>query len=170
MSLTIAERNAAAHALNVGALGLGENHEEPEARSFAMELIRAGLVRRLMVELYAPTYQQQIDDADPRNPSVYIWTKFSCEIKLHDVINLARSRSIPVDCIDGRDGQAGRASAMAMRRRNQNAAREFTRITGAANGTDAEAKGTLILFGGAHFEGNDGIQRLIPGLPVCMAG
>ncbi|WP_172202400.1 MULTISPECIES: hypothetical protein [unclassified Niveibacterium] len=170
MPLTIDERNAAARALYVGALGLGESHDDPTARSFALELFRTRLVRRLMVELYPAAYQPMVDHAAATNGQVYVVALHHCAITLSDVINAAIAAQIPVHCVDGRDGNIGRASGAAMQRRNQAVGDNFAQITGGNTATHPGARGCLILFGGAHFEGANRIQNYIGGLPYCRAG
>jgi hypothetical protein len=170
MSLSIEERNDAAHALFIGALGLGESHDDPTARSFALELFRTRLARRLMIELFAGAYQAGIDRAAATGGQVWVPTLHSCAISLSDVINAALQAGIPVHCVDGREGNIARATSSAMQRRNQTAGQCFQAITGANDATQPGARGCLILFGGAHFEGSNPIQNYILHLPYCRAG
>lgn len=170
MALNGAERNAAARALFVGALGLGEDHTDETARKFAIDLMKTRLATRLMVELSTDAYQQQVDAAAVSGNKVFLLELHQCSTTLSHVISEAHARGVPVHCVDGRDGNIARVNAGAMQRRNRHAAIQFTAITGAPHARHPAAKGTLILFGGAHFEGDNGIQNLIQDLPVCMAG
>jgi hypothetical protein len=171
MALTIPQRNAAAHALNVGAIGLGEEHTEPDARSFAIELIKTGLVRFLMVELAPGTYQAQVDAAVQRGGGLHLVTKNRCPVSLHDVINTAIAAGVPVHCVDSKWANHRDAHQPAkLKVRNREVGQNFQGITGAHQADAPGAQGCLILFGGAHFEGPDAIQTHIPNLHICMAG
>lgn len=61
----------AARALQFGALGIGENHEERQGRDLAIRLIVGGHVKRLFVELSPGAYGPMIQNATGLAPQGY---------------------------------------------------------------------------------------------------
>jgi hypothetical protein len=156
----------ASEQIKKGALGIGEIHTMPEGRRLAIDLIRAGLVRNLFLEV-PRDYQGAFDGigAHPDDPNVEkkLQTAFLMRNRGHDVAGLDvhiatvaaaayRKGGIKVYCADTLFGIPHKEPAM--KSRDANVVELVRQETGAMGPTDNAAIGTLILFGSEHFERN----------------
>jgi hypothetical protein len=139
------------------AVGVGEDHGKPQARAFALELIKSGHVRNLFLECYQPK-QVSFDTATAQNvgradyQSVIIKEVNEAGPKPHDnrielgkVALFAVSRKVPVHFLDTDTTKIGRA---AMGKRDEEAAERFYGKTAGAGRV-----GSLVLYGSAHLKG-----------------
>ncbi|WP_435635852.1 hypothetical protein ACSC9U_12620 [Pseudomonas solani] len=168
--------------LENGALGIGEDHTQPEGRQLAIDLIDSGLVTHLFIELADAHYggvlanaqqiatnggtRQQIQAACPDG------NLFVCPISLKQVITAALKIGVPVHLAD-HPIMASRSSDF--QRRHNSILQTFRTVTnqpgpGAAQAVGPASVGCLFLWGGAHFEGGRALDTFIPGLPFIMMG
>jgi hypothetical protein len=170
----------AARALQFGALGIGENHEERQGRDLAIRLIVGGHVKRLFVELSPGAYGPMIQNATGLAPQGYAAVRGAlglsslhvCPIALEDVIATAIVHGATVHCVDHRRAmQIGYASSPSgMRLRNSTITSGVQEETETQSARDGGASGSLLLFGGAHFEGGGSIAAMYPDLQWIKAG
>lgn len=174
----------AARALQFGAVGIAEDHEERHGRDLALRLIESNSVRRLFVELSTAAYQGQIDRAaqlraqgrDAVRGRLGFSCTYKCPIALEEVVAAAIVKGIPVHCVDDKVAMnPNRAKTPSgMRTRNATVVKNACEITEAAgpqaSARDAGAIGSLFLFGGAHFEGNDSITAMYRDFVWIKAG
>jgi hypothetical protein len=163
------------------AVGIAEAHNSSRGRTLARQLIATPhLVTHLFVELAPGQYGGQINAATQARAqgraqvrmNLNFMQNFTCDVRLEEVVADAIMAGVPVHCADlavGGTRMGGRPANMTLR--NQNAAAIFTAITGTGDPTNALAAGSLILFGGAHFDvGNNTIPNLLPNLSWVRAG
>lgn len=170
----------AARALHFGALGIGEDHTERHGRDLAIRLITDGHVRRLFVELSPGAFGQMVQAATALAPQGFDAVRgalgfgalHACPIALEDVVATAIVRHVSVHCVDHRRAmQMGFASSDAgMRLRNRTIAEGVQAETETESARDGGAAGSLLLFGGAHFEGGNSIVAVYPDLQWIKAG
>ena len=174
-----------------GAVGVGENHEDQKARSVVLKVIAQGLVTNLFIELFQGTYGATIQAAQnqihqgAQGAQLMLGTVDSGAssrghapnaIPLSRVILAAIVQGdVAIHCADGRFGNHQNGGTPArMMGRNQECGNIFAQVTNAQDALHANARGSLILFVGAHFENagsaNHPIQHYIPNLPVVMCG
>src|ERR1700736_4499083 len=87
----------AARALQFGAVGIAEDHEQRHGRDLALRLIESNSIRRLFVELSPVAYQGQIDRAAGLRSQGHTAVRgvlgfnctYNCPIALEDVVAAA---------------------------------------------------------------------------------
>ncbi len=168
-------------ALQNGALGIGEDHGEPEARQLALELINMGVVRHFFTELYeehgnveklatariAAASGDSLRVVESLCPSGF---SLGNSITQGRVIARALQRGATVHLADTPHMHMG-ASRHAQR--HQNILAKYRRATNQPGPAPARAdvaagRGCLLLWGGAHFEGANALENFIIGLPFMM--
>jgi hypothetical protein len=147
--------------LNAGkALGIGEDHTCADGRNKVLELLTAGVVAHLFIEVrqWGAAFLNQARARGLTNEEAIVkalagkfGVQFACGTPLERVMARAIHRNVPVHCADG-----GTAS---MGSRNSFMATTFKNVTG------GNCAGSVLLIGGAHFEeGNPTLQDEIKGM------
>ena len=149
----------AARRLRGYAVGVGEDHEERQARDVTIRLINNGFVRRLFLECNS-NLQTTLNDAvsAPKSSPGYTTTianlvtnagpRYVNPVPLGDVATTALDNLVPVHFIDLDTPHKTYWKKVILR--DAHAAQEFNRIT-ARTGT----VGCLVLFGGHHLHQKD---------------
>ena len=152
--------NAAVAQLGVGALGVGEDHQNGRSRTEVINLINAGLVQRLFLECDDQN-QHELDAALARNPNLanYVPTiaavvtnrgpQYGNPVPLGNVAVAAvgAANPIPMHFIDTYTRNRGAWDKLTLR--DANAAASFRARTQAGG-----VVGSLVLFGAHHFRGS----------------
>lgn len=166
--------------LRVGALGVGEDHTKPAGRNLALWLIENGHVQNFFVEFPAVTYgaalamAMQAAAAQPPPTRQALGQQMHWEnlhvpaIRLGDVMAEALLRGIPVHLAD-HVRQMTHPHRFATRHANiRNVFRQVTGQAGVPTAVAPGAIGSLLLWGGAHFEGGESLDNYILNLPFVI--
>lgn len=175
--------------LLAGALGIGENHGNGNARELALSLINSGnnaggrLVTNFFTELYEDHGNiQKLESArrlaadgaslgivQAAAPSGFL---LGNPIPQGRVIARALQRGIPVHLADILAMHSGKMH----NQRHAAILNRFRAVTGQPAPGVAQAVGPpacvgcLLLWGGAHFQGGNALDQYIQGLPFVMMG
>jgi hypothetical protein len=159
--------DSATRCLEVGALGIADNHTDRRPRDFAMGLIGGGVVRLLFLEcistaeekLYTAAVQHtDLPDSDYEEKIAEIVDEagpqpYDNDVTLGQVAVLAFRHAVPVHFIDLDIPHKTRSGNPA--KRDKHAADLFSEITE----QHRSRTGCLVLFGGAHFIGGTDTYR-----------
>lgn len=164
--------------LQAGALGIGEDHTMVAGRNLALWLIENGHVQHLFVEFPAPNYGQALNaaiqaaGAQPPPTRQNLAQQMNWEnrhlpaIPLGEVMAEALLRGVTVHLADD-PIQMVHPNRFARRHTTiQNVFRQATGQVGMPSA--AGAVGCLLLWGGAHFEGNHALDNYILNLPFVI--
>lgn len=188
MTIGLIKQEMAARALKFGAVGIGEDHTKPDGRNLAIHLIERGAVKRLFVELSPGKYQGMIDgaanhgstlqgsDATANTSSIMkclgFHVNFSCDVRLEKVVAIAIAHGVPVHCVDHRIAnhpiRGGTPKSMDVR--NDEIVKGVREVTEVSSAREGGAAGSLLLFGGGHFDEKNSITSKFPDLQWIKAG
>lgn len=178
--------NAVNFLLN-GALGVGEEHGDPAARRFVIELIEKGVVTKLFLELpkNMARFSEKMAEANAAAAAGRTMEEIAAvapsgdldignEYPLNRLIAFALSKGIEVYLAD--DRTMARSGGGNFDKRHKSIRDTFNEATGQndAKWFTSAAKGSLFLWGGAHFDDpikkNLNSKNYINGLPWVKKG
>ena len=166
-----------------GALGIGENHTEPNGRELVKLLLKRGAaglgprVTNLFLELssYGGTRDKILAEAaekmqaGDRDRARFLAEALAVEEsrsyaspRLGALLYLGLKHGATVHLADPMIGSG--FSVTAVKRRNAATADYFKRVLSTDRGDSPASVGSLLLFGADHFKLGGGIQKLLPGL------
>lgn len=175
------EKSLAVQVIREGALGIGEDHTKPDGRNLAIELIEGGYVKKLFLE-FPPLddWVSMLEKATEKAPQgvdavrgrIGFGVIFHCSVAIEQVAAVAIVHGATVHLVDHkvamnptRNGTTG-----GMKMRNITIAQGVMGATGTQSACEADAIGSLLLFGGAHFEGAASIVAFYQDLRWVRAG
>jgi hypothetical protein len=147
----LATVNAATLALHQGALGVGEHHDNDNARHHLYEWMLNGLVQQVVLELDFNVL--------PLGPTLqvmgFIDNQWNNDIGLVDLFYLCQTLGIEIRGWDPGD-QLGLTMGQNVTNRNTQVVASFVNqhAPGAPHNAVANAQGTVFLFGVGHFGAN----------------